>query len=114
MTTFTLQDYTPEEDEAFKKLTEEQEQEEGEGQTFWNHRVVRSLNEFNEIWFEISEVYYNQKGEPCGYCNSYVGGENMEELAEQIERHKKAMTLPILDSATDFNNKWGDDYEKEY
>ena len=114
MTTFTLQDYTPEEDEAFKKLTEEQEQREGEGQTFWNHRVVRSLNEFNEIWFEISEVYYNQKGEPCGYCNSYVGGENMEELAEQIERHKKAMTLPILDSATDFNNKWGDDYEKEY
>ena len=114
MTTFTLQDYTPEEDEAFKKLTEEQEQEESEGQTFWNHRVVRSLNEFNEIWFEISEVYYNQKGEPCGYCNSYVGGENMEELAEQIERHKKAMTLPILDSATDFNNKWGDDYEKEY
>ena len=115
MTTWTLQDLpnTPEEDEAFKKLTEEQEQQ-NEGQTFWNHRVVRSLNEFNEIWFEISEVYYNQKGEPCGYCNSYVGGENMEELAEQIERHKKAMTLPILDSATDFNNKWGDEHEKEY
>jgi len=116
MTTWTLQDLpnTPEEDEAFKKLTEDQEQQEKERQTFWNHRVIRSLNEFNEVWFEVSEVYYNTKGEPCGYCNSYVGGETMEELAEQMERHKKATTLPILNADTDFNNKWDEDHAKEF
>jgi len=116
MTTWTLQDLpnTPEEDEAFKKLTEDQERQEKEGQTFWNHRVVRILDELGEQWFEVQEVYYNKQGEPCGYCNSYVGGENMEELAEQIERHSKALALPILDSATDFHNKWEDDYGSEY
>jgi hypothetical protein len=115
MTTWTLQDLpnTPEEDEAFKKLTEEQEQQ--EPKSFWNHRVVRMpFDELTDSWLEVQEVYYNQKGEPCGYCGSYVGGENLAELAEQIERHAKAMALPILDSATDFNNKWDEDYEKEY
>jgi len=113
MTTFTTEDRI----EAFKATEGDDEIQAAQTQepkSFWNHRVVRSINEFNEVWFEISEVYYNTKGEPCGYCNSYVGGENMEELAEQIERHKKAMALPILDSATDFNNKWEDDHEKEY
>jgi hypothetical protein len=120
MTTWTLQDLpnTPEEDEAFKKLTEEQQQQEeadNESRSFWNHRVVRMPDDGTGTqWYEIQEVYYNRKGEPCGYCNSYVGGENMAELAEQIERHSKALALPILDSATDFNNKWEDDYEKEY
>jgi hypothetical protein len=66
-------------------------------------------------WLEVQEVYYNRKGEPCGYCNSYVGGETMAELEEQIERHTKALALPILNSATDFNHKWNEDdeYEKE-
>jgi hypothetical protein len=116
MTTWTLQDLpnTPEEDEAFKKLTEDQERQEKEGQTFWNHRVVRIPDELGEQWFEVQEVYYNGKGEPCGYCNSYIGGETMEELKLQIERHSKALALPILDSATDFHNKWEGDYEKEY
>jgi hypothetical protein len=117
MTTWTLQDLpnTPEEDEAFKKLTEEQEQrEDEEPKTFWNHRVVRIPDELGEQWFEVQEVYYNGKGEPCGYCNSYIGGETMEELKLQIERHSKALALPILDSATDFHNKWEGDYEKEY
>ena len=120
MTTWTLQDLpnTPEEDEAFKKLTEEQQQQQeeaDESRSFWNHRVVRMPDDGTGTqWYEIQEVYYNRKGEPCGYCNSYVGGENMAELAEQIERHAKALVLPILDSGIDFNNKWEDDYEKEY
>lgn len=120
MTTWTMQDYTPEEDEAFKKLTEEQQQQEeadadNQPRSFWNHRVVLMPDDGTGTqWYEVQEVYYNRKGEPCGYCNSYVGGENMAELAEQIERHAKATALPVLDSSTDFNNKWDDDYEKEY
>jgi hypothetical protein len=119
---------TPEEEEAWQKMAEEQQQQnvvkpyitiakaddaDNEPQSFWNHRVVRIPDPLGENWFEIQEVYYNKKGEPCGYCNSYVGGETMAELEEQIERHTKALALPTLDSATDFNHKWDEDYEKE-
>jgi len=118
MTTWTMQDLspaTPEEDEAWQKMAEEQQQEEAdnEPQSFWNHRVVLMPDDGTGTqWLEIQEVYYNRKGEPCGYCNSYVGGETMAELEQQIERHAKATALPILDSATDFHNKWDEDYEK--
>lgn len=118
MTTFTLQDYTPEEDEAFKKLTEEQQQQEqadNEPRSFWNHRVVRMPDDgLGEEWLEIQEVYYNRQGQPCGYCNACMGSETLEGLALQVERFAECLKLPILDSATDFNNKWEDDYEKEY
>lgn len=117
MTTWTLQDLsTPEEDEAWARMAQEQEQQERENKdTFWNHRVVRMPDDgFGNEWLEIQEVYYNRQGQPCGHCNSYVGGETMEELRVQIERHTKAMALPVLDSETDFNNKWEDDYGSEY
>jgi hypothetical protein len=116
MTTWTLQDLpnTPEEDEAFKKLTEEQEQQEAP-RSFWNHRLVRMPDDgLDGDWLEIQEVYYNDKGEPCGYCNATAGSETMEGVALQVERFAECLKLPILDSTTDFNNKWDEDYEKEY
>ena len=149
MTTWTMQDLnspTPEEEEAWQKMTEEQQQAiqigkdlanqtlkeieetqarldaiperedaDNEPRSFWNHRVVLMPDDGTGTrWYEIQEVYYNRKGEACGYCNSYVGGETMEELSEQIERHRRALALPILDSATSFNNRWEDDDGKEF
>ena len=113
MTTFTTEDRI----EAFRSIEGDDEIQAAATQkpkSFWNHRVVRSINKYGEVWFEVAEVYYNKEGKPCGYCNSYVGGENMEELAEQMERHKKATTLPILNADTDFNNKWDEDHAKEF
>ena len=125
MTTWTMQDLspaTPEEEEAWQKMAEEQQQQkqteadntDNNPKSFWNHRVVLMPDDGTGTqWLEVQEVYYNRKGEPCGYCNSYVGGETMAELEEQIERHTKALALPKLDSATDFNHKWDEDYEEE-
>ena len=113
MTTFTTQDR----EEALKAIEGDDEIQAAatqEPRSFWNHRVIRSINEFGEEWFEVCEVYYNDKGKPCGYCNGYVGGETLEELGQQFERLKSAMALPTLDALTDFNNQWGDEYEKEY
>lgn len=111
MTTFTTQDR---EDAELEHAQTQQPEDDNEPRSFWNHRVVLMPDDgLGNQWLEIQEVYYNQKGEPCGYCNSYVGGETMAELEEQIERHKKALALPTLDSATAFNNKWDEDYETE-
>jgi hypothetical protein len=38
----------------------------------------------------------------------------MEGVALQVERFAECLKLPILDSTTDFNNKWDEDYEKEF
>jgi len=113
MTTFTTEDRI----EALRSIEGDDEIQAAatqEPKSFWNHRVVRSIDKYGEVWFEVAEVYYNKEGKPCGYCNSYVGGENMEELAEQMERHKKATTLPILNADTDFTNKWDEDHAKEF
>jgi hypothetical protein len=120
MTTFTTEDRLEalkaiEGDDEIQHAQTQEPEADNQPKSFWNHRVVRMPDDgLGNQWLEVQEVYYNQKGEPCGYCNSYVGGETLEELAEQIERHSKALVLPILDSGTDFNNKWEDEYEKEY
>lgn len=118
MTTWTLQDLTtPEEDEAWARMSEAQQQQEEQKQprSFWNLRIVRMpRDQWGGEWLEIQEVYYNKQGQPCGYCNSFAGGENMDEIKEQLKRHEEALALPILDSETDFKNQWEDDCADEY
>jgi len=77
---------------------------------YWNHRVV-DLTEENdgETWLEIKEVYYNEKDEPCGYCDSTTGGETLDELRTQVQRFAKCIEQPILNAKTDFKGKLVDD-----
>ena len=120
MTTFTTEDRLEalkaiEGDDEIQHAQTQEPEADNQPKSFWNHRVVRMPDDgLGSQWLEVQEVYYNRQGEPCGYCNSYVGGEDMTELEEQIERHAKALALPTLDSVTDFNNKWEDEYGKEY
>jgi hypothetical protein len=81
---------------------------------YWNHRLV-DLSEDNEgePWLEIQEVYYNDKDEPCGYCDPCVGGEDLNVLREQIERFAKCIEQPIL-KKTDFVGKLTDENEGEW
>jgi hypothetical protein len=117
MTTFTTEDRI----EAFKAIEGDgeiqaaQTQDNGEPRSFWNHRVVRMPDDgLGEDWLEIQEVYYNNKGEPCGYCNATAGSETLEGIALQVERFAECLKLPILNAMTDFDNNWEDDYAKEY
>ena len=114
MTTFTTQDR----EEALKAIEGDDEIQAAatqEPRSFWNHRVVRMPDDgLGEEWLEIQEVYYNQKGEPCGYCNPCIGSETLDGVALQVQRFAECLKLPILNATTDFNNQWGDEYEKEY
>jgi hypothetical protein len=122
MTTWTLQDYTPEEDEAWAMLEKEQEfiqqQFKERKQTmYWNNRLVRIVDDKfpDEVFIEVQEVYYNDKNEPCGYCDPCLGGESVEEAKTVYERMAEAFTKPVLDSSKDFNHKFdrGEDDGKE-
>ena len=137
MTTWTLQDYTPEEDEAWAMLEKEQQWLEGskadalkkldpnlkvinsterKADMYWNNRIVKETftymhegKEISEDYYEVSEVYYNDKDEPCGYCKATVGGETLDEAREVYSRMSEAFAHPVLDAKTDFNHKFNDE-----
>lgn len=107
---------TKEEDEAFNAMPSQTIPTEEKPSMSWNHRVV-DLTKDNEgeSWFEIQEVYYNSKGQPCGYCDPCVGGESIDEIQIQIQRFTECLSQPILNAETDFNNKFdGEDDGKEH
>jgi hypothetical protein len=125
MTTWTLQDLTPtpEEEEAWAMMEKEQEyqqQKEKRDDMYWNNRLVKETitywhegKELIEHYYEVSEVYYNDKDEPCGYCKATLGGETLDELREVYIRLADAFSQssPVLDAETDFNNKFNEDEE---
>jgi hypothetical protein len=83
----------------------------------WNHRLVDlSKDNEGEPWIVIQEVYYNEKDEPCGYCEPCLGGEDLAEVMQQVKRFSECLKYPILNAETDFNNKFDGDDEggKEY
>lgn len=124
MTTWTLQDLnpTPEEDEAWAMLEKEQEyqqlqqQKQRKDDMYWNNRIVKETIkylhdgvEMVEYYYELSEVYYNDKNEPCGYCRASVGGETFDEMREVYSRMTEAFKFDVLDATTDFNHKFDDE-----
>ena len=117
MTTWTLHDYTPEEDEAWAMMEKEQQYEQERKQNmYWNNRIVKETvkymhdgEEVTEYFYEISEVYYNDKDEPCGYCKSTAGGETFDEMREVYSRMAEAFKYDVLDAKTDFNHKFDDE-----
>jgi len=119
MTTFTLQDYTPEEDEAWAMMEKEQQyNHERKDDMYWNNRIVKETvkymhddKEVVEYYYEISEVYYNDKDEPCGYCKATVGGETFDEMRGVYSRMAEAFKFDVLDATTDFNHKFSEDEE---
>jgi hypothetical protein len=67
----------------------------------WNHRVVEFEDEYEDKWFSIQEVYYDENDKPTGYCDAFVGSETMEGLKEVVARFSEALAQPIL-KAKDF------------
>jgi len=117
MTTWTLQDFTPEEEEAWAMMEKEQQyKQERKDDMYWNNRVVKETitymhegKEVTEYYYEVSEVYYNDKDEPCGYCKSTAGGETFDEMREVYSRMAEAFKYDVLDAKTDFNHKFNDE-----
>jgi hypothetical protein len=81
---------------------------------YWNHRVVdRKKENEGEPWFCIQEVYYNEKNQPCGYCDPCFGGDDLGELMQQVKRWAECLKFPILNAETDFNNKYLEEDEED-
>jgi hypothetical protein len=66
------------------------------GEMMWNHRIVSTVDEMGNEYFELSEVYYDRDGHPYAYGDAKIGGDYIEDLHEQVELFKKSLELPIL------------------
>lgn len=60
----------------------------------WNYRVVRFDSE--EEYYEIKEVFYNDKGEPTGYSDAVCGAETYDGLFKCMELMQSAHSKPVL------------------
>lgn len=64
----------------------------------WNYRIVRTAEDEENPFFEISEVYYDPIGKPLGYCKATVGGDTAEDIKDTLTMMALALTKPILKS----------------
>lgn len=127
MTTFTTEDRIEalkaiegDDEIEFAQTQEQQYNQERKANMYWNNRVVKETitylhegKEVTEYYYEISEVYYNDKDEPCGYCKSTAGGETFDDMRAVYSRMAEAFKFDVLDAKTDFNHKFNEDDHEE-
>ena len=63
----------------------------------WNYRLVEEEDDFGNVIVSISEVYYDEKGNPYGFVSDVgISGEFSEEVLEQYERMEEAFHKPVI------------------
>ncbi len=72
----------------------------------WNHRIL-AHKDGDEIYFQIHEVYYDEKGNPNSYAANAVsvGDESIEGINWTLDKMKECVNKPIL-SVDNFPNEW--------
>lgn len=66
--------------------------------TTWDLRLYEYSDKF-QTYYEVREVFFNDKGEPWGHCNARVLGESKEALIKYLELVREAIDKPILRDA---------------
>jgi len=63
----------------------------------WNLRFVVFEDELTlEPYMELREVFYDEMGKPICHTRATVGGDNMEEITQYLDRALEATTNPVL------------------
>ena len=66
--------------------------------SYWNHRVLRSVDASGDTIFAIHEVHYRD-GKPamCTENPVVVLSENLDDLRKQLEQMLSCLDRPVLD-----------------
>lgn len=68
----------------------------------WNYRVMKFVDEDEEPYHQIHEVYYDKEGHPNGYTEnavSVLSTEGIDGLSWVLEKMAEALTKPILEES---------------
>jgi len=79
----------------------------------WNHRVIRHKDDKGNVWYQIHEVYYDEKDgkyHPTSVTVDSIApyGEDVEELRSTLEMMIKCLGDPVLDYDGDFPDEKGE------
>ena len=77
----------------------------------WNYRVL-AHKQFDEVYFYIHEVYYDEEGNPDGYVEIPVSpqSEEIKGMRWQLNKMNEALSKPII-KIWDFPNLYELDSE---
>lgn len=70
----------------------------------WSYRVLKQQHEGKgkESWVEIEygivEAYFDERGDPVGYCEPHVVGDSVEELHSVLEMMREALAKPTMET----------------
>lgn len=62
----------------------------------WNHRIVSTIDEMGNEFFELAEVFYDSEGEAYAYGKATISADDIEGIYAQLEWFNAADTKPIL------------------
>jgi hypothetical protein len=51
---------------------------------------------FDEVYFEIREVFYDNLGKPLGHTRATSGGESIEDIKRYLTWSLEALDKPVL------------------
>ena len=106
---------------AAQKTRMGQGEDEVDGETkrpVWSYRVLKQHYEGKgeEPWVEVEygivEAYFDEDGEPVGYCDPHVLGNSVEELRSVLAMMHTALDKPILETG-DFKGEQSNDIRRE-
>jgi hypothetical protein len=62
----------------------------------WNHRIVSTIDEIGNEFFEIAEVFYDADDLPYAYGQATISADDIEGIYTQLEWFSLVDKKPIL------------------
>ena len=71
----------------------------------WNHRLIKCVDDFGDVYYQFAEVYYDEEEKPFSYTSVCMVSETVEGMQQIANRLLKATTQPVLDEKDFRQNK---------
>lgn len=62
----------------------------------WNHRIVVTIDELGNEFFELAEVFYDNFGEPYAYGQATISAEDIDGIYKQLTWFTETKNKDIL------------------
>lgn len=64
----------------------------------WNHRVIRHVDPWGDVYYTFAEVHYDENDKPEAYTNVCMVGDSVSEMQQLADRLLTATAQPVLEA----------------
>jgi hypothetical protein len=65
----------------------------------WNHRVIRHVDPWGDVYYTFAEVHYDENDKPKAYTNVCMVGDDLAEMQQIADRLLIATAQPVLEES---------------